>query len=212
MKTVAKHYINGQFVESHGRESLDLISPTTERIIGRVILGDEQDTRNAIRAAKEAFKTFSKTSVDTRARYLQALHDSVIARADEHIAIMVEEYGGVYQFSDASARRAARSFLEAKRALEDIPFTKNVGKSLVSLEPLGVAGLITPWNASTSFICGKLAAAIAAGCTAVVKPSELSALQVPRRHRRRSTRPWLARRDGCTGSTRPSAPTNRTAK
>jgi aldehyde dehydrogenase (NAD+) len=177
MKTVAKHYINGQFVESHGRESLDLINPSTERIIGRVILGDEQDTRDAIRAAKEAFKTFSKTSMDMRARYLQALHDAVIARVDEHIAVMVEEYGGVYQFCDASARRAAQSFLEARRALEEIQFTKSVGKSLVSLEPLGVAGLITPWNASTSFICGKVAAAIAAGCTVVVKPSELSALQ-----------------------------------
>ena len=123
MKTVAKHYINGQFVESHGRESLDLISPTTERIIGRVILGDEQDTRDAIRAAKEAFKTFSKTSVDMRARYLQALHDSVIARADEHIAIMVEEYGGVYQFSNASARRAAQTGWPASRTPYARPVT-----------------------------------------------------------------------------------------
>jgi aldehyde dehydrogenase (NAD+) len=81
---------------------------------------------------------------------------------------MIEEFGGAYQFSKACSRRAAQSFLVAKEKLSEVPFTKTIGSSKVSLEPVGVAGLITPWNANTAFICGKVAAALAAGCTAVV--------------------------------------------
>src|ERR1700679_3870832 len=81
------------------------------------------------------------------------------------------------QFVEASPRRAAASFRTAEAALREIPLVRRVGQATVTLEPLGVAALITPWNASSSFVCGKLASALAAGCTAVVKPSEMSSLQ-----------------------------------
>jgi hypothetical protein len=93
MKTITTHYIDGRFTESHGSETLDLIDPTNKQIIGRVTLGDEKDARRAIRAAKEAFRSFSTTTVERRARYLQQFHDAFAARADEHAAIMVKEYG-----------------------------------------------------------------------------------------------------------------------
>jgi aldehyde dehydrogenase (NAD+) len=177
MKTITKHYMNGQFVESHGKETLDLIDPTNKQIIGRVTLGDEEDARRAISAAKDAFRSFSTTTAEQRARYLQQLHDAFAARADEHGAVMVKEYGGSYQFSKACANRAAQSFLHAKKALSEVPFRSTVGLATISLEPVGVAGLITPWNANTFSICSKVAAALSAGCTVVSKPSELSALQ-----------------------------------
>ncbi|MDB5765224.1 MAG: aldehyde dehydrogenase, partial [Collimonas fungivorans] len=99
------------------------------------------------------------------------------ARSDELRETMIEEYGGPHRMSNATTQRAANSFLQAKELLKTFDFVKHVGISKVVLEPLGVVGLITPWNANYGFICSKLAMAIAAGSTAVIKPSELSSLQ-----------------------------------
>ena len=161
----------------HGSEVLELINPSTKQIIGRVTLGDEIDTRAAIAAAKAAYPSFSQTSKAQRMEYLQRLHDVVRARADELTEVMIEEYGGPRAISAATTRRAAASFLQTKKLLSDFEFVKYVGQAKVVLEPLGVVGIITPWNANYSFICNKLATALAAGSTAVIKPSELSALQ-----------------------------------
>jgi aldehyde dehydrogenase (NAD+) len=90
---------------------------------------------------------------------------------------MVEEYGGVVQFAGLIVQTGVNAFLAAEKALQEIPLTRNWGKTTVTLEPVGVAGLITAWNANTLFICLKLASAVAAGCTVVIKPSELSSLQ-----------------------------------
>lgn len=177
MRTLTQHYIGGQFVESHGREVMESMNPATGEVIAHVTLGDEEDARRAIAAAKQAFRSFSRTSRAERSRYLRQLHDAVAARAAELTAAMIEEYGGVATFCEAVCQRAAESFLLAEEAMKELEFEKQIGSAHVSLEPVGVAGLITPWNASTSFVCGKLASAIAAGCTAVIKPSELSAVQ-----------------------------------
>jgi aldehyde dehydrogenase (NAD+) len=90
---------------------------------------------------------------------------------------MVAEYGGVVQFAGLIVQSGVTAFQAAEQALQDMPMTRSWGKTTVTLEPVGVAGLITAWNANTLFICLKLASAIAAGCTVVIKPSELSALQ-----------------------------------
>jgi aldehyde dehydrogenase (NAD+) len=95
---------------------------------------------------------------------------------------MVEEYGGVRQFAGPIVQSGADVFLAAEKALHELPLTRSWGKTTVTLEPVGVAGLISPWNANTFFLCMKLASAVAAGCTVVMKPSEMSALQ---------TRVWL---------------------
>ena len=177
MKTITTHYIDGAFVESHGREVMDIIRPTNGQVIGRVTLADEEDTRRAIAAAKRAFATFGRSTKEERAKILRRLHEAVSARIDDLTAAMVEEYGGVVQFAGLIVQSAANAFLAAEKALQELPLTRSWGKTTVTLEPVGVAGLITAWNANALFICRKLASAVAAGCTVVIKPSELSALQ-----------------------------------
>src|ERR1700720_391589 len=99
VQTITTHYIDGAFVESHGREVMDIIEPTNGQLIGRVMLGDEEDTRRAIAAAKRAFASFGRTTKEERSRYLRQLHMAVSARIDDLTAAMVEEYGGVVQFA-----------------------------------------------------------------------------------------------------------------
>src|SRR5580698_8882267 len=112
-----------------------------------------------------------------RARYLRQLHEAVSARIDDLTAAMVEEYGGVVQFARLIVQSGIDAFPAAEKGLGELPLTRSWGKTTVTLEPIGVAGLITAWNANVLFICLKLASAVGAGCTVVIKPSELSALQ-----------------------------------
>lgn len=177
MTTIDKIYINGAFVTPHGTETFKLINPSTNQVTGTVVLGDEEDTKHAIAAAKAAFTSFSQTTKDERINYLQKLHDAVYKRKDELTNIMVEEYGGTLQFCRMSTQNMLNSFTAVIETLRNFDFTKTTGRSKIRLEATGVAGIITPWNASNSFISNKLATAIAAGCTAVIKPSEMSALQ-----------------------------------
>ncbi|HWX29223.1 MAG TPA: aldehyde dehydrogenase family protein [Steroidobacteraceae bacterium] len=183
MKTITTHYIDGAFVESHGREVMDIVKPTDGQVIGRVTLADEEDTRRAIGAAKRAFATYGRSTKEERVKILRRLHDAVAAHIDDLTDAMVEEYGGTVMFSRLMMEAAAEVFLSAEKALQELPLTRSWNKTTVTLEPAGVAGLITPWNANSFFLSAKLASAVAAGCTTVIKPSELSALQ---------TRAWLA--------------------
>jgi aldehyde dehydrogenase (NAD+) len=177
MKALTKHYIDGEFVDSHGREVMDTIRPTDRKVIGRVTLADEEDARRAIAAAKRALPAFSMTTKEERSAILRRLHEAVAARKDELTAIMVEEYGGTYNFSKMIVEMSAHAFLSAEKGLQETPLTESWGRTTVSYLPVGVAGLITAWNSNSLFICLKFASAVAAGCTVVIKPSELSALQ-----------------------------------
>jgi aldehyde dehydrogenase (NAD+) len=177
IKTITTHYIDGAFVESHGRETIDIISPTSGKLIGRATLGDEEDTRRAIAAAKRAFAAYGRSTKDERVQILRRLHAAASARIDDLTAAMVEEYGGVVQFAGLIVQSSVNAFLAAEKALLQLPLTRSWGKTTVTLEPVGVAGLITAWNANALFICLKLASAVAAGCTVVIKPSEMSSLQ-----------------------------------
>ena len=177
MKAITKHYIDGAFVESHGSEVMDIISPINRQLIGRVTLGDKEDTRRAIAAARRAFSTYGRSEKDERAKLLRRLHEATSARLDDLTAVMIEEYGGVAQFARLIVESGVNAFAAAEKALQEMPWTRSWDKTTVTLEPVGVAGLITAWNANALFICLKLASAVAAGCTVVVKPSELSALQ-----------------------------------
>jgi len=177
VKTIITHYIDGAFVESHGREVMDIVRPTDGQVIGRVTLADEQDTQRAIAAAKRSFATYGRSTKEERAKILRRLHAAASARLDDLTAAMVEEYGGVVQFAGLIVQSGINAFLAAEKALEEMPLTRSWDKTTVTLEPVGVAGLITAWNANALFICLKLASAVAAGCTVVIKPSELSSLQ-----------------------------------
>src|SRR5690349_9182122 len=177
IRTITTYYIDGSFVESHGREVMDIIKPTNGQVIARVTLADEEDTRRAIAAARSAFAGFGRSTKEERMEILRRLHQAASARVDKLTAAMVEEYGGVVQFAGIIVQTGVSAFLAAEQALQELPLTRNWGKTTVTLEPVGVAGLITAWNANTLFICLKLASAVAAGCTVVIKPSELSSLQ-----------------------------------
>src|SRR6202041_2710421 len=177
IKTLTTHYIDGVFVESHGREVMNVIKPTNGKVIAKATLGDEEDTRRAIAAAKRAFASFCHTTREERSRYLRQLHKAVSARIDDLTAAMVEEYGGVARFARLIVESGVNAFAAAESALQQQPLRESWGKTTVTLEPVGVAGLITAWNANALFICLKLASAVAAGCTVVIKPSEMSSLQ-----------------------------------
>ena len=176
-KTLTTHYIDGAFIESHGRQVMDIIKPTNGQVIGRVTLADEEDTRRAIGAAKRAFASFGRTTKEERLRYLRQLHKAVSEHVDDLTAVMIEEYGGVAQFARLIVESGVNAFTAAEKGLQELALTQSWGRTTVTLEPVGVAGLITAWNANALFICLKLASAIAAGCTVVLKPSEMSALQ-----------------------------------
>ena len=177
IKTLTTHYIDGEFIESHGREVMDIIKPTNGKIIGRVTLGDEEDTRRAIASAKRAFASYGRSTKEERLQYLRQLHKAVSSRVDDLTDVMIEEYGGVAMFARLLVEGGINAFAAAEQALHEMPLKESWGKTTVTMEPVGVAGLITAWNANALFICLKLASAIAAGCTVVLKPSEMSALQ-----------------------------------
>jgi aldehyde dehydrogenase (NAD+) len=177
MKIITTHYIDGAFVPSHGQEVMDIIKPTNGKVIGRVTLADEEDTRRAIAAAKRAFVSFGKSTKEERVAILRRLHKAASAHLDDLTTTMVEEYGGVAKFAGLIVQTGINAFLAAEQALEGLPLTSSWGTTTVTLQPVGVAGLITAWNANALFICLKLASAVAAGCTVILKPSELSSIQ-----------------------------------
>jgi aldehyde dehydrogenase (NAD+) len=177
MRLIDQIYIDGSFVTPHGTELFDLFNPATERVIGQVRLADAEDARRAIAAAKRAFASFARIDKSARVDMLRRMHESVLACADELTEAVIEEYGAPVSRARWMAAHASSVLVEAATLLENYEFTGRVGTADVVMQPLGVAGLITPWNSDAGFICGKLAAAIAAGCTAVIKPSEMSAIQ-----------------------------------
>ncbi|QGZ65146.1 aldehyde dehydrogenase family protein [Paraburkholderia acidisoli] len=170
-------YLDGAFVTPHGNEPYNLFNPATEAVIGRVRLADAEDANAAVAAAKRAFPAFSRTGKGERTEMLRCLHAAVLAREDDLFEAIVEEYGAPVSRGRWMAQHAANVLRDAADVLDTYPFTRRAGSAEVTMQPLGVAGLITPWNSNAGFICGKLAAALAAGCTAVIKPSEMSALQ-----------------------------------
>ncbi len=177
MHRIEQIYINGAFVSPHGQEWFDLHNPSTEAVIGQVRLADAHDARLAIAAAKAALPGWSRTTREQRLAALQRMHDAVRACEDELLEAIVLEYGSPRVRSRWMAQYPADSIAQAIDALENFAFEEQAGIARVVLTPVGVAGLITPWNSNAGFICNKLATALAAGCTAVIKPSEMSATQ-----------------------------------
>src|SRR5258708_31592273 len=116
MKAITKHYIDGAFVESHGREVMDIISPTNRKLLGRVTLADEEDARRAVAAARRAFLTFGRTTKEERAEVLRRLHEAASARVDDLAAAMVEEYGGGVRFAGLIVQSGVNAFLAAEKA------------------------------------------------------------------------------------------------
>lgn len=177
MKTIDKIYINGEFVTPKGTQIFDLINPTNNITEAQVVLGNEEDVKDAVSAAQKALGSFSQSTKEERIQYLERLRDAVAHRLPDLIDIMVKEYGGTRQFSSMALQFSIDDFNAMIDVLKEFQFQQNVGKSKINLQPVGVVGVIIPWNMSNGFICTKVASAIAAGCPVVIKASELSAQQ-----------------------------------
>lgn len=177
MQEITHIYVDGQFVQPHGTELFDLHNPATGEVFGRVRLGDAHDTKAAIAAAKRAFPAWSRSTKAERLALLHRLHEAMDARKQALLDAIILEYGAPTSRATFMVAHASNSFLDAARALEGYALTQRIGTADVIMEPVGVVGLITPWNSNAGFICSKLAYALAAGCTAVIKPSEMSAAQ-----------------------------------
>lgn len=177
MRHISQAYIDGAFVLVEGTEIIETINPATEQVIGTVTLGNREDMRRAIAAAQRAQPAFGRTSKQERIAMLERLQAAVLARTDDIRDSTIEEYGGAFSRAQWVSQYASQCFANAAKTLEAYRLTRQMGKATVVMEPVGVAGLVTPWNSTAGSICSKLASALAAGCAAVVKPSELSPIQ-----------------------------------
>ena len=175
MKAYDKLYIDGAWVEPSGKDTLDVINSTTEEVMATIPAGDATDVDRAVKAAKAAFPAWSQTSVQDRAKFLTRINEGLSARADEVANIVSEEVGMPKMLSTLiQVGLPQGSFAVNAQLVEGFQFEEQVGNSLIVREPVGVVGCITPWNYPLHQIAAKVAPALAAGCTVVVKPSEIA--------------------------------------
>ena len=167
-----KQYINGEWVDSTGSDTIEVVNPATEEVIGKISSGTEEDVNRAVQAAKEAFPSFSKMSVDDRVKLLENIAKEYENRKDDLIKIMTEELGApITKSEEIHYQMGLAHFKQAAEELKNFEFTEERENSYIQKEPIGVSGLITPWNFPTNQISTKLASALAAGSTLVVKPA-----------------------------------------
>jgi len=170
-------YIGGQWVTPSTIETLDVINPATEEPITSVAMGADQDVDAAVAAAKAAFDTFSATSKAERLELLDSIIAVYSSRLGDLADIVSQEMGAPLWLAKAAQAPAGLGHLATARAvLADFEFERQMGKTLLVREPIGVCGMITPWNWPLNQIGCKVAPAIAAGCTMVLKPSEVAPL------------------------------------
>ncbi|HJE19178.1 MAG TPA: aldehyde dehydrogenase family protein [Aliicoccus persicus] len=168
----AKQYINGEWVNSTSNESVEVINPATEEVLGKIAKGTREDVDKAVEAAHAVYLEFRNTSVEYRKELLQKILEEYKKRKDDLIDAMTAELGAPLQLSEKTHYQAGINHFEgAIDGIEKVVFEERRGEALVVKEAVGVSGLITPWNFPTNQTCIKLAAAFAAGCPVVLKPS-----------------------------------------
>jgi len=172
-----KCYINGQWQPVNNGQQIDVIKPSTEKVIGKITLANETDVNLAVKAAKEAFVSFSKTSKAERIALLKriiAVYRDKFSLMARHIS---DEMGAPMNLAEGAQAGSGLAHLEqALAALIKSPDDERIGNSLLFHEPVGVCALITPWNWPINQIACKVGPAIASGCTMVLKPSEIAPL------------------------------------
>jgi aldehyde dehydrogenase (NAD+) len=172
-----KLYIDGEWVDPAGKETIDVVNASTEEVMGRIPQGTPEDVDRAVTAARRAFETWSQAPMAERAERLRAIAAGLAARADEIAATIAQELGMPIGLSKAiQAGLPTMTFTSVPDLLEEIVWEEQVGNSLVVREPAGVVGAITPWNYPLHQVAAKVAPAIAVGCTVVLKPSEVNPL------------------------------------
>jgi aldehyde dehydrogenase (NAD+) len=170
-----KFYINGEWVDPVTPKTLDVINPATEEPLGKISLGSQADVDKAVAAAKAAFESYSQTSIDERKALLGKIIEGIKARIGDLAETISQEMGAPIALSKAAqAPSGIGHFMSTLAALDSFEFEENLGNSRVVKEPIGVVGMITPWNWPINQIACKVAPALAAGCTMVLKPSEIA--------------------------------------
>jgi len=169
-------YIGGEWASLQG-EMLPVVDPATEQAVTAVAAGSAADVDRAVAAARAAFPSFSATPASARAEFLDRIRALVLERAEEFAQAISREMGAAIGYArSAQVPLAAEHLRVARDLLAHFPFVEVKGTTAIVREPIGVCGLITPWNWPLYQITAKVAPAIAAGCTIVLKPSELSPL------------------------------------
>jgi acyl-CoA reductase-like NAD-dependent aldehyde dehydrogenase len=170
-------YIDGSWVPSGGTGTIDVYGAATEEVVGRIPDGVAADVDRAVAAARAAFPAWAATAPEERAKHLQRIQEGLFARQDELAQMIATEVGmplklaAMIQVGLPSAQVGNYA-----QVLRDFKFEEEIGHSLVVKEPIGVVGAITPWNYPLNQIIAKVAPALAAGCTVVLKPSEVAPL------------------------------------
>ena len=175
MRDYTKFYINGKWVDPVTPKTLDVINPATEAVAGRISMGSAADVDAAVRAARAAFASYSQTTVAERIALLEAIINEYKKRYADMAAAITEEMGAPAMLAQkAQAAMGVGHLTTALNVLKDYHFAETKGTTLLVKEPIGVCGLITPWNWPVNQIACKVAPALAVGCTMVLKPSEIA--------------------------------------
>ncbi len=173
MPSYLKQYIDGAWVESEGGTRHAVINPATEEPVSEITLGSQADVDKAVAAARKAFESFSRTSVDERVALIERVLEEYKARAGDMAQAISLEMGAPLSLAKtAQVGSGIGHLMSAASALKEFEFEERIGTSLVVHEPIGVIAMITPWNWPLNQILSKVAPALAAGCTMVLKPSE----------------------------------------
>jgi aldehyde dehydrogenase (NAD+) len=175
--TPLAQFIGNRWVATGNEQTIEVENPTTEEVIGAIVAGTTADVDDAVEAAAEAFPSWSVTSPSERASVLRRISAGLTARADELAALITAEVGSPLSFSRGTQVGLPIKVLDGMATeLDAYAWEERIGPSLVVREPAGVAGAITPWNYPLHQVVAKVAAALAAGCTVVVKPSQVAPL------------------------------------
>jgi aldehyde dehydrogenase (NAD+) len=170
-------YIGGEWVEPAGNEPIEVINSTTEEVMGTVPACAPEDADRAVAAAREAFDSWSRTSREERAGYIAAIAAGLGERSEEIAATISQELGMPLKLSQiVQVGLPTSQFAAMPGLMEEVAWEEEIGNSRVLREPVGVVGAITPWNYPLNQIAAKVAPALAAGCTVVLKPSEVTPL------------------------------------
>src|SRR6516165_6479722 len=170
-----KIYINGAWVPSTGSGTLEVIDSATEEVFATIPEGTPEDVDRAVQAAAAAFPGWAATSREERGKLLKRIGEALAARTDELANVISHEVGMPMTLSGSiQVGLPAGAFADAANAAESFPWEEELGNSLVVREPVGVVGAITPWNYPLYQVVLKVAPALAAGCTVVLKPSEVA--------------------------------------
>jgi betaine-aldehyde dehydrogenase len=177
MKTHDKIYIGGEWVVPSGKGIFDVVDSSSEELLGRIPAGNASDVDRAVKAARGAFDTWSQTTSAQRADFLQKIQAGLADRRAEIAETVAAEVGMPLSLSNIiQAGLPTMSFAVAAQLAQGSGLEETVGNSVVVREPVGVVGCITPWNYPLHQVAAKVAPAIAAGCTVVLKPSEIAPL------------------------------------